>query len=161
MHTLMHRLLDRWLRAVCPPGWADTVLGDLSETGSSGKLAPKFAIVARLTLEAVTVKGSQLRLRPLRAGGPMFTTELRHAARSLRRSPGFMLTTVITLAIAIGANTAIYSALRSLVLHPLPFADSDRLVFIWLMQPEVSSAWFTPSRRGCTIPIADQCLRIR
>ena len=76
----------------------------------------------------------------------MFITELRHAARSLRRSPGFTLTTVITLAIAIGANTAIYSALRSLVLQPLPFADSDRLVFIWLMKPDVSAVWFTPSR---------------
>ena len=137
MHVLMHRLLDRWLRAVSPPGWADTVLGDLSEAGAGGKLVPKFAIVARLTLEAVTVSASQL--RPLRAGGPMFITELRHAARSLRRSPGFTLTTIITLAIAVGANTAIYSALRSLVLRPLPFADSDRLVFVWLMKPEVRS----------------------
>jgi putative ABC transport system permease protein len=146
MRALLHRLLDRWLHAIAPPGWADAVLGDLIEEGTGAQLLQKLQIIIRLTLDAITAWASRSRARPLAAGGPMFITELRHATRSLRRSPGFTFTTVITLAIAIGANTAIYSALRSLVLQPLPFPDSDRLVFVWLMNPSVSAVWFTPSR---------------
>ncbi len=55
-------------------------------------------------------------------------TAFRHAAASLRSRPGFMLTVVVTLALGIGANTAIYSAVDALLLGPLPFPDADRLV---------------------------------
>jgi putative ABC transport system permease protein len=53
-----------------------------------------------------------------------------YAVRSLRRSPGFAIVAVLTLALGIGATTAIYSVVDTILLQPLPFTDSDRLVHI-------------------------------
>jgi putative ABC transport system permease protein len=53
---------------------------------------------------------------------------LRHAARAVARTPGFTATVVITLAVGIGANTAVFSAIDAVLLRPLPFPDGDRLV---------------------------------
>jgi predicted permease len=56
--------------------------------------------------------------------------DFRHAARSLGRAPGFTLVVVVTLALAIGANTAIFSVVDAVLLEPLPFPQADRLVDI-------------------------------
>jgi putative ABC transport system permease protein len=54
--------------------------------------------------------------------------DLRFALRQLRRSPGFALFVIITLAIGIGANTTIFGAVNAFLLQPLPYADSERLI---------------------------------
>jgi putative ABC transport system permease protein len=54
--------------------------------------------------------------------------EIRHAARRLVRSPAFTLSAVLTLALAIGANAAIFTVVYRVVLNPLPYPDSDRLI---------------------------------
>src|SRR5437667_7440896 len=56
------------------------------------------------------------------------TGELRQAARRLVRSPAFTLASVLTLALAIGANASIFSVVQRVVLNPLPYPDSDRLI---------------------------------
>jgi predicted permease len=55
--------------------------------------------------------------------------DLRHGIRLLLSKPGFTTVVVLTLALGVGANTAIFSAVRSLLLRPLPLADGDRLVY--------------------------------
>ena len=57
--------------------------------------------------------------------------DMKHAARSLGRTPGFMLAAVVTLALGIGANTAIFSVVNGVVLKPLPYPDAERLVAVW------------------------------
>jgi hypothetical protein len=60
-----------------------------------------------------------------------FERDVKYAARSLRKNPVFTLVAVLTLALAIGANTAIFSAIDALMLRPLPFSAADQLVRIY------------------------------
>ena len=71
---------------------------------------------------------------------------LRHAARSLGRAPGFALTVVATLALGIGANTAVFGALDAVLLRPLPFPDADRLVRLSQKQQTSSETMIAPVR---------------
>lgn len=57
-------------------------------------------------------------------------TDLRYAIRTLSRAPGFALAVILTLGLGIGANTAIFSVVRAVLLKPLPHRDGDRLVYL-------------------------------
>lgn len=111
--------------------------------------AAPAAIAAQLEQELRDTVAGHARLRhaaeaPFHAiprGTPMrFWSELcqdtRYGARLLVRSPGFTAIALLTLALAIGATTAIFSVARGVLLRPLPYPDADRIVRLWETTPE-------------------------
>src|SRR5690349_21461868 len=82
---------------------------------------------------------SRRRLPPRASSRPAFSgrndvrilADVRFAARLLRRAPGFTVAVVTVLALGIGANSAIFTALDRTVIRPLPYAEPDRLAALW------------------------------
>ncbi len=69
--------------------------------------------------------------------------DLSHAVRRLSRSPAFTAAVVITLALGIGANTAIFSLVKAVLLRPLPYGDPARLVMVWRNRNKEPTTWIS------------------
>src|SRR5260221_9893208 len=82
----------------------------------------EFGGIERVKEESRDARGTQL-LEQL-------WQDVRHSMRMLRKSPGFTAAAILTLALGIGANTAVFSALNTLLLRPLPVRNAERLTFI-------------------------------
>lgn len=84
--------------------------------------------------------------------------DLRYALRGFAKNPGFTTVAVLSLAIGIGANTALFSVASALLLHPLPYQDPDRLVILWNRSPGLNIAldWFSTAQ--CGVPLVTKTL---
>lgn len=67
--------------------------------------------------------------------------DVRYAARVLRRSPGFSITAILVLSLAIGANTAVFSVIEGVLLRPLPYKEPERLCVLWKSIPQRNIEW--------------------
>src|SRR5215468_3593009 len=76
---------------------------------------------------------------------PELLQDFRYALRTFRRSSGLTLIIVLSLAIGIGANSAIFSVVNALLLRPLPYPDPDRLAILWLRSPGINIPQDWPS----------------
>jgi hypothetical protein len=77
--------------------------------------------------------------------------DIRYGLRALRRNPGFAAVAVLSLALGIGATTAMFSRIYAVLLHPFPYADADRIMnphFILAQHPDVFQ-WFSLSNAQC------------
>ena len=101
----------------------DLVASGMSEDEARATARRRFGSMLQLKEE-----GHDVRTGRLFEG---VTRDARHMARGLRKSPVFTLTVVLTLALAVGGNTAIFSLVDQLLLRPLPYPDGDRIVAIY------------------------------
>ena len=74
--------------------------------------------------------------------------DIRHGIAAFVRTPGFTIAAVLSLAIGVGVNTSIYSVASALLLHPLPYADAERLVILWNRSPGlgITEDWFSTAQ---------------
>ena len=111
----------------------------LTETKISQGLTPGEARRNAL-VELGGVDQVHERVREIRMGQFIETTwrDIRFGVRALVHSPVFSVVTVLSLALGIGANTAIFSVVNALLLRPLPFPESERIVHVWHTPPQQS-----------------------
>src|SRR4051794_39798303 len=85
--------------------------------------------------------------------------DVRYALRSLRRAPAFAVAAILVLAIAIGANTAMFSVIHAVILRPLPFPDPDRLAVVGTgagrSTLQLAQAWRDRSRTIGSLAVSD------
>src|SRR5213596_389384 len=82
---------------------------------------------------------SKMKDSPSREAILTFVNDLKFAIRSLRRSKGLVITVVLTLALGIGANAAIFTLVRGVLLRPLVNRDEDRLIYIRQSAPGINT----------------------
>ena len=136
-------------------------LDDAVAAGMARGLSPDEAQrAARLELGNLTLVQEQVRSYGWENAVRTFLFDLRYAARQLRTHRGFAIVCVVTLALGIGASTAIFSAVNPILFSPLPYPHPDRVLMIW-------NTWRgdrlkrQPWARGRVLPPAGNRARVR
>lgn len=111
----------------------ELLIEDNMRRGMSADAARRAAVLTLGRAESITESYQDQRVMPLLDTVPR---DLRFAVRRLMREPSFTGVCVLTLSLAIGANTAIFSAVNAALIRPLPYPHADRLVQVWETNPQ-------------------------
>ncbi|MGH7574072.1 MAG: ABC transporter permease, partial [Longimicrobiales bacterium] len=141
--ALLPRAFPRAFRAEFASGMREVVFADYDQARARGRGAALWCVISTLgdTLVAAFSErlnptwiepNARLRARRWQMSDMLesWARDFKHAARGLARAPMFTVVVVVTLALAIGANTAIFSVAKVVLLEPLPFPNANRLVHI-------------------------------
>jgi putative ABC transport system permease protein len=138
-------LAVRLLARRVPAAWREFVIGDLEEefhARAATSLPGARRWFWRQTLRCLIRPPQSAQPYPYSTfspGDPWMRTllsDIRYGLRVLRRSPSFALAVIVLFALGIGANTAIFTIVNTVLLRPLPFSDSDRLVRVFHVPPQ-------------------------
>jgi predicted permease len=116
------------------------------ELHASGMSRKEALRTARIQLGNSTLYRERTRDMDIQQWLETSLRNLRHAARALAKSPGFTAAVIATLALGIGANSAVFSAIYAVVLRPLPYPNSDRLVALEQYNPKARQPNIAPVR---------------
>ncbi len=130
--SALDRELDDEIRA------AEETLFDRHLAGGMNAQAARRAAAAALGGPGGIIRVKEdVREGRIGAGVDSLLLDLRYAWRGLWTTSGLTAVMIVTLALGIGANAAIFSVVRAMLLEPLPYRDADRLVFVWLDQAAI------------------------
>jgi len=118
----------------------------IEELRDAGMSAEDAARVARRQFGNYTAQVERTRDMDIAEGLDATLRNVRLSLRALAKSPGFSMTVVLTLALGIGANSAVFSAINAVLLRPLPFPNSDRIVSVAQMQAKTPQPHIAPAR---------------
>lgn len=110
---------------------------EAAEQQENGLSAEEARYAARRALGNATLRKEEVREMWGWTSIERFVQDIRYTGRLLRKNPGFAAVAIFTLAIGIGANTAIFSVMDAVLLRPLPYPDSNRLIRIWQNEPRM------------------------
>lgn len=138
------RLVSRLLELSLPWQYRDEAMGDLEEGFERRKAEPRAARrwYRRQALRSIPA-ALRLRLQTRHdsnpAGIPLetFRQDLRYAVRSLLKTPGFAIVSIVTLALAVGVNTSIFSLVNAIVFADLPMQETESIALIRGVNPEL------------------------
>jgi putative ABC transport system permease protein len=118
----------------------------IDELRAAGMGAAEAQRVAQQQFGNYTSQMERTRDMDIHGGLEAALRNLRLAGRTIAKAPGFGATVVITLALGIGANAAVWAAIDAVLLRPLPFPDAGRLVNVGQMQPKIPTPLMAPIR---------------
>ena len=139
------RQITRGWRSLTRPGAADDdidhEIGHYLEEAEAEYRAQGFTSdearrAARLDMGAPVAVREEVRAHGWETAVRVSIADVRFAVRQARRAPGFAIASIVTVALGLGASTAIYSAVKPTLLEPLPYPDAHRIITIWDRLPD-------------------------